>query len=130
MIVRESINFQRGKTDKEIRDLLFGWQEGQLLVNPHTDIVYAFIQEDENVKNLIICLGIGHIGRKKTSSNPHGKVYFSLYKKNEVNLNPTMKSKDKLRALDEDETNLVRSTITPGYIEKIRSVLGITIIFR
>ena len=128
MIVRESIShFQRGKTDQQIKDLLFGWKEGQLLVNPYTDIVYVYIDGEEDD---IRCFGVGHIGRKRTSSNPKAHTYFSLYKKNDVNLNSVWKTKDKVRPLNDVEINLVKPTITSEYIEKVRDKFGITIHFR
>lgn len=128
--IKESVNFQRAKSDQEIKDILFGWQPGQLLVNKYTDIVYSYIQEEEMENRLVLVIGIGHIGRKKTASNPSGKVYFNLYKKNWVNLNPTMKRKSNLSPLSAEEMDLVKPTITPEYIEKIRSKLGITIKFQ
>ena len=45
MIVRESINFQRGMSDREIRNTLAGWTEDQFLMNPFTAIIYIFLRD-------------------------------------------------------------------------------------
>lgn len=122
MIVRESIGFQRGMSDREIRDTLIGWGKGQLLINPYTNIVYVFLAKWRELENYIELFSIGHIRTKK-------KVVFQVYKKYGSDWNRTnMKSKDKLRPLKNEEWEIIKPSLTSEYINKLESELGIKVI--
>lgn len=128
MIVRESIGFQRGMSDREIRDVLIGWKKSQFLINPYTNIVYIFMGEwqEEDYAELF---SIGHLRTKKTESHFAGKEFFQLYRKSDADWKRTnFKSKDKLRPLKEDELGIVKRSLSLEYINKIESKLGIKVI--
>jgi hypothetical protein len=68
MIVRESIEFKRASSDREIKEKLFGWRKGQILVgmsgktNHQRLFVFAGFSYKNNLGDLRIrCLEIGHI---------------------------------------------------------------------
>lgn len=130
MIVRESIGFQRGMSDREIRDVLIGWREGQFLINPYTNIVYVFCVKNRkwHDEEDIEIFSIGHLRTKKTESFA-GKEFFQLYKKQDSDWKRTnFKSKDKLRPLKEDEWGIIKRSLSLEYINKIESKLGIKVI--
>jgi hypothetical protein len=130
MIVRESINFQRGLSDREIKDLLIGWKEGQLLINPYTNIVYVFLRQWEG-ENDIELFSVGHIRNKtKHTFNPQQKVVFQKYRK-EIEADwarTNFKPKKNLKTLTNEEWELVKPSLTPEYINKLESNFGIKVI--
>lgn len=62
--IQESVNFQRGMSDREIRDTLVGWRPGQFLISDFTDIVYIFVEYSDSTD--VELRSVGHIFRKKT----------------------------------------------------------------
>jgi hypothetical protein len=123
MIVKESIGFQRGMSDREIRDTLIGWREGQFIINPHTNIVYVYLQTWGG-ENDIEIFSIGHIRTAK------GKTFLQKYKKvSDADWARTsFKSKKNLRPLTKEEWYLVKPFITSEYINKLESNFGIKVI--
>jgi len=124
MIVRESIEFKRGLSDKEIKDVLVGWRQGQFLINPHTNIVYIFIAEWHG-ENDIEIFSIGHIrNMTKHKFNPQRRMVFQVYKKNDSEWNRTnFKPKRNLRSLTDEEWEIVKPSLSPEYINKLTSEL-------
>jgi hypothetical protein len=123
MIVRESINFQRGMSDREIRDTLIGWGPGQFLINPHTDIVYIFIDDADYANTDVHLQSVGHILRKKTQGNPTGKIYFTLYDRSKRPFNiasgESYRPKNQVRPLANKEWGIIKPYLTPEYINKL-----------
>ena len=124
-ILKESVNFQRGLSDREIKDVLVGWREGQFVINPYTNIVYVFLREWEG-KNDIELFSLGHlrnIGSVKRS-------FFQKYKKKTDFdwARTTFKTKDKLRTLNPEEWHFVKPSITPEYINKVKENFGVKVI--
>lgn len=132
MIVRESIGFQRGMSDREIRDVLIGWREGQFLINPYTNIVYVHCVKNRKWydQDDVEIFSIGHIrNRNKHTFNPQRKMVFQVYKKNDSDWKRTnFKSKDKLRSLENEEWEILKRSLSLEYINKIESKLGIKVI--
>ena len=125
--LKESMGFQRGLSDKEIRDTVFGWREGRLLICPHTDIVYVFL----GMRSLYEaeCFSIGHLGRKITNKNPKGKIGFRIYRKRGKDyLEHNSKLKDHLRSLTDEEKEIIKPSLTLEYINKLGEHLNTTII--
>jgi len=122
--INESIGFQRGMSDREIRDTLIGWHEGQFLINPHTNIVYVYLKTWEGENNIEI-FSIGHL-----RMNPTKKTVFQNYKKvTDADWARTnFKPKRNLRPLTNKEWELVKPSLTPEYINKLESNFGIKVI--
>jgi len=130
MIVRESIGFQRGLSDREIKDVLIGWHEGQLLINPHTNIVYVYLAEWDGEHNIEL-FSLGHIrNRIKNSFNPQKRIVFQKYKKiTDADWARTnFKPKRNLRTLTNEERALVKPSLDPEYINKVKENFGIKVI--
>jgi hypothetical protein len=131
MIVRESIGFQRGMSDRGIRDVLIGFREGQFLINPYTNIVYVHCVKNRKWydQDDVEIFSIGHLRTKKTESPFAGKEFFQMYRKNDSDWRRTnFKSKDKLRSLENEEWRILKPSLTPEYINKLESELGIKVI--
>jgi len=123
-ILRESVNFQRGLSDREIKDVLVGWREGQLLMNPHTNIVYVFLKEWNGqpfAENDTEIFSIGHLRNIGGAS----KTYFQKYKKitDADWVRTTFKPKKNLRSLTSEELHLVKYSLTSEYINKLEAKL-------
>jgi hypothetical protein len=124
-ILRESINFQRGLSDREIKGLLVGWKPGQFLINPHTNIVYLYLGEPENPEYVNV-FSIGHLQNKNITA---GKEYFKVYTKTFAEWNTTnFKSKDRLKLLSNEEWEIIKPVLTKEYINKLESSFGIKVI--
>lgn len=124
-ILKESVNFQRGLSDREIKDVIVGWREGQLVINPYTNIVYVYLKEWVGERNIEI-FSVGHIRHLKHPSlkNPKGKGIFQVYRKNNEEWARTnFKAKDKLRSLTKEEIEIVKSSLSSEYINKLDSEL-------
>jgi hypothetical protein len=138
MIVRESIGFQRGKYEEEIRDIFAEWRPGKLIINPHTNIVYVFLEDLNNFSNFLknpfsekemTIFSIGHLRNKKTFKNPEGKTNFQIYKKYYADWGDTnFKPKRNLRALTKEERDIVISSLGSEYINKIEKELNLKLI--
>ena len=128
MIVRESINFQRGMSDREIRDVLIGWRKGQFLINPYTNIVYIFMGEWQGDEYAEI-FSIGHLRTKNPIKDLTAKKFFQMYKKYGSDWRRTnFKSKDKLRPLENEEWEILKPSLTLEYINKLELELALKVI--
>lgn len=125
-IVKESLEFKRGLSDREIRDNLFGWKLGQLIICPHTDIVYVFLGKVEGFTHNIRCFGLGYIRRKRTRKNPEGRVSFNQYP--EKKFYTIYKMDKNLRSLTQEEIDLIKPSLTSEYINKLSDRLKVHII--
>lgn len=124
-LLKEGMGFQRGLSDREIRDVLIGWREGQLLINPYTNIVYVFLKEWEG-KNDIELFSLGHL--RNIGNAP--KVFFQKYKKvTDADWARTgFKPKKNLRPLTAEEWYFVKPSLDPEYINKVKENFGIKVI--
>jgi hypothetical protein len=70
-ILLESLSFQRGKSEREIKDLLGEWIPGKLVINPHTNIIYVFLgmKDEENAE----IFSLGHLRNIGISPKPISK---------------------------------------------------------
>ena len=123
-ILLESLSFQRGKSEREIKDLLGEWRPGKLVINPHTNIIYVFLgmRDEENAE----IFSLGHL--RNIGNFP--KTYLKKYKKAtdsewaRTNLKPTRN----LRTLTDEEYRLVKPSLYQEYINKVKENFGIDII--
>jgi hypothetical protein len=123
MIVRESIEFKRGLSDNEIKDVLVGWRQGQFLINPYTNIVYVFIKEWPGENNMEI-FSVGHLRTVKSPKNPLGKQFFHIYRKDKLDFDKTnFKPRRNLRSLTNEEWKIIKPSLSPEYINKLDSEL-------
>ena len=108
--IRESVSFQRGMSDREIRDTLVGWRTGQFLINPF----------------------IGHLRIKKTQKNPMGKPGFEIYDRSKLPYKNytglTYRPKNQVRPLTNREREILRPYLTQEYINKLETELDLKIL--
>jgi hypothetical protein len=124
-ILKEGLGFQRGKSEKEIKDLLGEWKPGKLVINPYTNIVYVFIKEWVG-KNDMEVFSLGHLRNIGSAK----KVFFQKYKK-VLTLDwgrTNFKSKNNLRTLNDEELRFVKPSIDLEYINKVKENFGVNVI--
>jgi hypothetical protein len=121
--INESMGFQRGMSDREIRDTLIGWHEGQFVINPYTNIVYVYLQTWGG-ENDIEVFSVGHLRTKGEK-----KIFQTYKKRTDADWARTnFKRKKNLSPLSNEEWKIVKPTLTPEYINKLESNFGIKVI--
>lgn len=127
MIVRESIEFKRGLTDREIKNKLFGFRKGQILIlDKGTSfgrlLAFAFSTEekfDPDDPFRMKCLEVGQI-----SGNPKlAYFHFGFY------ADFIMKKAEQLRIPNEEEAKAIKKEMTKQdakqYIDKAEQKIGV-----
>jgi hypothetical protein len=128
-IVRESINFQRGLSDKEIRDVLFGkYTKGQILGddvnkpfhNACNVWLYMYLGEDRELNEFKVL----YIGRIQVRG---GKAYINPYY---LNHEGKIESKEEeyLRKLTPEEKEQTRQSFedpkSQKHLEEVKKLSG------
>ncbi|MDD5648972.1 MAG: hypothetical protein PHF86_00900 [Candidatus Nanoarchaeia archaeon] len=115
-LIKESLNFERGLSDREIKTKLVGFRKGQILISV-TFRIYIFIELLSQKLFPIRCLSIGLFNKNK------GIVFDNQF-------SIVGKSIDSLRITNNEESHKIIKVIkdpkNQEYINKIKETLGFT----
>jgi hypothetical protein len=127
MIVRENIEFTRASSDRGIKEKLFGWRPGQILIaGEGYSRLMAFVGIEEKSSSIVYpdkawnikCLEIGHI----SGSAKIAYIHFGFTQ------NILLKKKSDLRMVTEEEAAAIqKAMIDPDYkkyIQKAEEKIG------
>jgi hypothetical protein len=117
-LIRESLNFERGLSDREIKTKLVGFRKGQILISAISFSIYIFIELTSKDSFPIRCLTIGGPLNRNEEI-----IFYSQF-------SVVGKSIGSLRIPNDEESNKIIKAIkdpkNQEYINKIKETLGFT----
>lgn len=138
-LVKESIDFERGLSDKEIRSKLFGFRQGQILASSKINNESFYKIDEEGVYKLWI-----YVGKNESPYYLNAKYNIEVYPlgyisesgklgymNKIVDVCNLMTNDSKLRILTDKETNMVKSYLddpkNKEYIKGVENYLNLKI---